>query len=156
MASLMRWDPFGDMFALPREMERLAEWPRTMLRERRGGEGQMLMPTMDVFSRGDDMVMRVELPGIAEKDIDISVGDDMLTVSGERHEEHETEEEDYLMKESSRGRFERRIALPKGVDPKTIHADLTDGVLEVTVPHAKAIEEPTTHHIAIAGHSTKH
>ncbi len=156
MASLMRWDPFGDLLALPREMDRLLEWPRAPLRTTtREGDIQLLVPTMDVMRRGDDMVVRVELPGIKQDDIDISVSDNMLTISGERTEEHETHDEDYVMRESSWGSFERRISLPKGIDASTIHADFTDGVLEITIPSANALEEPKAHHIAI-GAGTKH
>lgn len=155
MASLMRWDPFGDLLALPREMDRILDWPRMPLRTAREGDIQLLVPTMDVLRREDDMVVRVELPGIKQDDIDISVSDDMLVISGERKEEHETREDDYMMRESSWGSFERRIALPKGIDPDTIHAEFTDGVLEVTIPQAHMLEEPRAHHIAI-GAGTKH
>jgi len=156
MASLVRWDPFGDLLTLPREMERMFDWTLpSIARLRAEGEERLLMPTMDVMHRDDDMIVRMELPGIKESDVDISLADDVLTISGERTEEHTTEREDYMLKESTFGRFERRIALPAGVDPATIHAEFADGVLEVTVPKAKALKEPKTHHIAI-GAGSKH
>lgn len=156
MAALMRWDPFGDLFALPREVDRFFDWT-TPVRSLRGEvDTKMLVPTMDVLSRGDDMVVRVELPGIDPSAVDISVTEGMLSITGERSEEHETTDEDYMLRESSWGRFERRIGLPKGVDPDTLHADFKDGVLEVTIPGAKAIEEPKTHHIAIGSGDTEH
>lgn len=156
MASLMRWDPFGDLLALPRDMERMFEWPRMALRQAGSETGsQLLVPTMDVMRRGDDMVVRMELPGIKQEDIDISVADDVLTISGERKEVHETHEEDYMLRESSWGSFERRVALPRGVNADTIHAEFTDGMLEVTVPEAHMLEEPKAHHVAI-GAGTKH
>ena len=155
MASLMRWSPFGDLLALPREVERMLEWPTPGARTGAEATGQRLMPTMDIMRRGDDVVVRMELPGIHEEDIDISVTDDVLAVRGERTEEHETREEDYMLRESSWGTFERRIALPAGVDPTTIHAEFSDGMLEITVPEARAIKEPQAHHVAI-GTGTKH
>jgi len=155
MASIMRWDPFGDLLALPREMDRLLERSWMPLRGMRPMSETMLVPTMDVITRGEDMVVRVELPGISPDDVDISVTDDVLTVSGERREEHETAEEDYVLRESTWGSFERRVALPRGVDAETIHADFKDGVLEIVDPKAKALEEPKTRHIAI-GAGTKH
>ncbi|MDO9557383.1 MAG: Hsp20/alpha crystallin family protein [Coriobacteriia bacterium] len=156
MASLVRWDPFVDLLALPREMDRLIDWPRSPLRPAmRESENQLLVPTMDVMHRNGDMVVRVELPGIKQDDIDISVSDNMLIISGERTEEHETRDEDYVVKESSWGSFERRIALPKGIDPATIHAEFTNGVLEVTIPKTGVLEEPMAHHIAI-GAGTRH
>jgi HSP20 family protein len=155
MASLMRWDPFGDLLALPREVDRFFDWTTPMRALRGEAEMKMLVPTMDVLSRGDDMVVRVELPGIDPSAVDISVTEGTLAVSGERSEEHETTEEDYMLRESSWGRFERRIALPKGVDPATLHADFKDGVLEISIPKAAVLEEPKTHHIAI-GSGTQH
>lgn len=156
MASLVRWSPFGDLLALPREMERMFDYTLpTAARVGGEGEARLLMPTMDVLHRGDDMVVRMELPGIKESEVDISVADDVLSISGERRQETVTEHDDYVLKESSFGRFERQVALPKGVDPKTIHAQYADGVLEVIVPKAKMLETPKRHHIAI-GAGSKH
>ncbi len=155
MASLMRWDPFGDLLAVPREVDRFFDWTAPIRTMRTDVQAKMLVPTMDVLSRGDDMVVRIELPGIDPAAVDISVTDGTLAISGERSEEHESTEDDYLLRESSWGRFERRIALPKGIDPATLHADFKDGVLEIVIPKAKVLEEPKTHHIAIGG-GTKH
>jgi HSP20 family protein len=154
MASLMRWSPFGDLLSLPREVERVFDWtlPRIPLE----GETRMLVPTMDVLYRDEDMVVRLELPGMKEPEIEIGVTNDVLTISGEHKEEHVSEHEDYVLKESSTGRFERQVALPKGIDPATIHASITDGVLEVIVPKAKALEGPKTHHIPIGMGGEKH
>jgi len=152
MASLVRWSPFGDLATLPREIERVFDWtsPRLAM-----GDAQMLMPTMDVLHRGDDMVVRMELPGIKPSEVDIALTDDILTISGEHKEEHVTERKDYVLRESASGAFERRVALPMGVDPETIRASFTDGVLEVVVPNIKALETPKSHHIAI-GSETRH
>jgi len=155
MASLMRWDPFGDLLALPREVDRFFDWTSPLRATRGEIESKMLVPTMDVLSRGDDMVIRVELPGIDPSAVDISVTEGVLAISGERAEEHETTDEDYMLRESSWGRFERRMTLPKGVDPESLHAEFKDGLLEITVPRGIALEEPKTHHIAI-GSGTKH
>lgn len=153
MASLVRWSPFGDLISLPREMERVFDW--TLPRMALESEGRMLVPTMDVLYRDDDMIVRLELPGMKESEIEIGVSNDALSISGEHEEEHVLEHEDYILKESSAGRFERQVALPKGIDPKTIRAEFADGVLQVVVPKAKALEEPKTHRIPIgtgAGH----
>jgi len=156
MASLVRWSPFGDLLTLPREMERLFDISLPSMALRQGeGENRLLMPTMDVLHRGDDMVVRMELPGIRESEVDLAVTDDVLTISGERTEEHVTEKDDYVLKESTFGRFERRVALPAGIDPETIHAQYTDGVLEVIVPKARQLEAPKMHHIPI-GTGQKH
>jgi len=155
MGSLMRWDPFGDLFAVPREIDRVLDWSVPQRVFRAESTPAVLVPTMDVLTRGSDMVVRVELPGLDPANVDITVADDVLAISGERADEHETTEDDYVVRESSWGRFERRIALPRGLDPTTIHADFKDGVLEVTLPQARELEEPKTHHVAI-GRGTEH
>lgn len=93
------------------------------------------MPTMDVFERGDDLVVNVEIPGIdPEKDVTIEVHEGTLTIRGERRQEKEVNEEAYHRMEASYGAFERRIQVPQGVDETKITARYADGVLEVIVP----------------------
>jgi HSP20 family protein len=95
-------------------------------------------------------VVRVELPGIAEKDIDVSITDDVLTIHGERAEEHETTEKGgYMVRESFHGSFERSLQLPPDVDPASIVASHHNGVLEIVVPKAAAMHERRTRHIEL-------
>jgi len=94
--------------------------------------------------------VRVELPGVMEKDIDITVTDDVLTITGRREEQSETTDQGgYLVRESFRGSFERSISLPAGVDAEAIVAKYEDGVLEVVVPKAAAMHERRMHHIEL-------
>jgi len=153
MASLVRWDPFQDLAAVQRDMGRMFNdlggwmmpWPRRHLE----GEMLMLTPTVDVLRRGEDMLIRAELPGVKPDELDISVTQNTLTIKGGRREEHETKDEDYYVRESSFGTFERTIRLPEGAEIDHIKAEFTDGVLEITVPKA-APTEPETHHVAIS------
>jgi HSP20 family molecular chaperone IbpA len=83
------------------------------------------------YLEGGDYVLRAELPGIdPEKDVEVSVENDMLTITGERREE--TKEKS--RREFHYGSFRRTVSLPKGADPEKITASYTDGVLEVRVP----------------------
>ena len=75
----------------------------------------------------------VELPGIAEKDIDVELAEGILTVSGEKREESEKKENGYLMSERRYGSFRRQLTLPADVDPESIKADFKDGVLKVAM-----------------------
>jgi HSP20 family protein len=93
------------------------------------------VPRMDVFGRDDDLVVKLELPGIdPEKDVTVEVREGMLVIAGERRHEKEVKEEAYYRMEASYGAFERQIAIPEGIDESRISAAYTDGVLEVIVP----------------------
>lgn len=97
------------------------------------------VPTMDVFERGDDLVVKLELPGMdPEKDVTIEVREGTLVIKGERRREKEVKEEAYYRMEASYGSFERRIEV--AVDKSRITATYADGVLEVIVPDG-AIKE---------------
>jgi HSP20 family protein len=93
--------------------------------------------SMDVLRRDDSIVLRADIPGIEPDDVEIAVEDGVLTVSGEHSEEHDEEKEHYVRRERHRGAFSRSITLPPGVDPDSIEATTTNGVLEVTIPVPK-------------------
>lgn len=91
-------------------------------------------PAVDVFEKGDKLVVKAEVPGMKEDDIHVSVEGDMLTIRGEKKTESEVKNEDYYRCERSYGSFLRSVALPSTVDASKIEADYEDGVLEVTLP----------------------
>ncbi len=99
-----------------------------------------LMPAMDVFEKDDRFVVKAELPGMKEKDIDISVVGDTLTIKGEKKMESEVKEEDYYRCERSYGSFYRSIPLPSTVDASKIEASYEDGILEVTLPKTAGVK----------------
>jgi HSP20 family protein len=100
------------------------------------------VPRMDVFDREDDLVVKIEMPGIdPEKDVTIEVHEGTLTIRGERRQEKEVKEEAYYRMETSYGAFERRIEVPEGVDETKITATYADGVLEVIVPDGAVKKE---------------
>ena len=97
-------------------------------------------PAIEVFEKEDKFVVKAELPGMTEEDIDISVVGDTLTIKGERKAESEVKEEDYYCCERSYGSFSRSIAVPSNVDAKKIEASYEDGVLEVSLPKAPEVK----------------
>ena len=116
---------FGDIFGqsfLP------AAWGRLPM-EQRGWT-----PAIEVFEKEDRFLVKAELPGMKEEDIDVSAVGDTLTIKGERKTESEVKEEDYYCCERSYGSFFRSIALPSHVDAQKIEASYEDGVLEVSLP----------------------
>jgi HSP20 family protein len=98
------------------------------------------MPAVDVFEKDDKFVVKAELPGMKEEDIDVSVVGDTLTVKGEKKTESEVKEENYYRCERSYGSFYRSIPLPSTVDASKIKADFEDGVLEVTLPKTAEVK----------------
>ena len=146
--AIVRWDPFGEMLKMQRDMDRIFSRMGT-------AEGAPTatawMPRINVKQTGDDLAVHVELAGIKPEDVDIEVTDGVLTIRGERKSEEQREGEGWLVRESSFGRFERSIVLPEGVDANQIRADFKDGMLEVHVPKALEAMKPKTTKISIGG-----
>lgn len=91
-------------------------------------------PRVDVRETDEELVVTVELPGLEEKDFEVSLDDDVLTLKGEKRSEHEEEREGYRHMETRSGSFERRLRLPAAVDADAVKAGFKNGVLTVTVP----------------------
>jgi HSP20 family protein len=91
-------------------------------------------PQVETFRRGDQLVIRADIPGVKKDDVHVEIENDLLTISGERREEHEEDREGYYRSERSYGQFYRAIPLPEGVTGDRCEASFKDGVLEVTLP----------------------
>jgi len=90
-------------------------------------------PQVDVFQRGDQIVVRADLPGLKKEDVNVEIDQNTLTIRGERRQELEDRSDDFYRSERSYGTFQRSIALPEGVTPDDAQASFSDGVLEITV-----------------------
>lgn len=101
---------------------------------------ERLLPRIEIYEKEDKFVVKAELPGMKEEDVDVSVSDDTLTIRGEKTAESEVKEEDYYCSECSYGSFYRSIGLPSNVDTKKIEASYENGVLEVTLPKAAEVK----------------
>jgi HSP20 family protein len=97
-------------------------------------QGRRWVPPMDLVEAEDHFVLKADLPGLAEQDVNIEVQDGTLTISGERKAEHEQRERGWYRIERSFGSFNRSLTLPDGVDPDGIDASFKDGVLEISIP----------------------
>ena len=91
-------------------------------------------PAIDVFQRGNDLVVRADVPGLSPENLSVEIGDDALTISGERKSDREEEREGVFRSERSYGSFCRVIPLPEGAVADSAKADFKDGVLEVVIP----------------------
>ncbi len=132
--AIIRWDPFRDMVTLRDRMNRLFEEAFAG----RGEKGEMVSgswyPSVDIHEKEKELVLTAELPGVDEKDIDIEIEGNTLTIKGEKEMEKETREEDYHRIERSYGSFYRSFSLPSYVIPDKIKAEHTDGLLRITMP----------------------
>jgi HSP20 family protein len=102
--------------------------------------GSNLMPSIDVAETDNEIELTAELPGLEQKDIDISVDDNVLTVRGEKKVEQEEKDKNYRVTERAYGVFYRALELPKGIDPASIKATMSNGVLKITIPKPKRSE----------------
>jgi HSP20 family protein len=122
-----RWDPFRVMDALFRFDPFRGEW---------GGltQGAEFMPRFDVKETKDAYVIKADLPGVKEDDLNVSVNGSMLTISGKREEEHRDEGDRYYAIERGYGEFARSFTLPDGVDADNVSAELKNGELTLRLP----------------------
>ncbi|HYB25079.1 MAG TPA: Hsp20/alpha crystallin family protein [Solirubrobacteraceae bacterium] len=128
--TLTRWDPFSELGELRSRFDRMFdEWL--------DGHERAWTPAIDVVREDDHLVLRADLPGIKPEEVKIEVEDDILTVSGEHRESKEEKDKNYVRRERRYGSFSRSMALPAGVDAKSIKATTHDGVIEVTIPLPK-------------------
>lgn len=118
-------------------------WPSLYDPFRQAGSrlAEWIAPASEASVKGDAYRIAVELPGVAEEDIDLSVHDGVMTLKGEKRTEREEEGETWFFSERSYGAFSRSFRLPPDADEGGVEADLKDGVLTVTVPK-KAPEAP--------------
>jgi HSP20 family protein len=131
--ALVRWDPTRELDSLQSDMNRLFD-SFFGGRQGNGVSGRRWIPAMDLVETDDHLVLRADLPGISEDDIEIEIKDNVLTVSGERKSEREDKGEGYHRVERSFGRFSRSLSLPDGVDADSVNAGFDRGVLEVKIP----------------------
>jgi HSP20 family protein len=101
---------------------------------RRAARRAAFKPKADIFEHDGMLVIKAELPGVKKEDVEITVDEGDLVISGERQAEPAIKDEDYYQGETMHGRFYRRLPLPAGVKLEQIKADHKDGVLEIRVP----------------------
>jgi HSP20 family protein len=131
--ALVRWDPIRELDTVQNEMNRLFD--RFFEgRPTNGSVARRWIPAMDLAETDNHLVLRADLPGMSEDDIEIEVKDGVLTISGERKAEHEEQGAGFHRVERAFGSFSRSVSLPEGVDPKGVEANFADGVLAVKVP----------------------
>ncbi|HUJ94735.1 MAG TPA: Hsp20/alpha crystallin family protein [Terriglobales bacterium] len=131
MTVLTRWDPFREFSTLQDRMNRL-------FRDSYGNDQEALTtanfaPAVDVYEDEHNVTLKIEVPGVDEKDIDVRIENNTLTVHGERKFEKEEKEENFRRVERQYGSFTRSFTLPNTVNTESVHANYDKGVLKITL-----------------------
>jgi HSP20 family protein len=131
---LSTWSPFDRLASLRDEMNRLFD---TSTPARDTSLFSVWSPALDVYDDKDAFSVSVELPGMKKEDINISVHNGVLTVSGERRHEQENKTGETFRSERYFGKFQRSVTLPAVVDVKNVMASYKDGILTINLPKAE-------------------
>jgi len=142
---IVRWDPFSDMIQLRDEIGR---WFEDVGEKSKSRKSAVWAPNVDIKETDKEIQIKADLPGIKMEDIDVSVDEDQLIIKGERKEEKEEKEKDYVRVERSYGSFYRSFNIGVPVKADEVKATYKDGVLEINLPKSEA-KKPKR--IAISG-----
>jgi len=136
--ALVRWDSSRELSSLQAEMNRLFQTFFDTPASSSGSGGNTGLrrwhPAMDLVETDEHFVLRADLPGVDENDVNVELEDNVLTISGERRHEQEVKKGGYYRIERASGNFARTLTLPEGVDAEAVQASFDKGVLEVRIP----------------------
>src|SRR5881398_3416028 len=152
MTVLTRWDPFREYSTLQDRMNRLFRDSYGDAREE-ALTTSTFAPPVDVYEDEHNITLKLEVPGIDEKDIDVRIDNNTLTVHGERKIEKEEKEENYRRVERQYGSFTRSFTLPSSVDTGQVNAHHDNGVLKISLAK-KAEAKPKQIKVNVGGEKT--
>jgi len=144
--AIIRWSPIRELEEMRRNLDKLfGEYGEPVSRQNLISKGApaSLVPSIDIFERKGDIVLRIDLPGIEKEQIDLSITKDTLTLKAEAKKDEEIKPEDYYVQERSLGTYIRTVQLPQNIDAAKAKATFKNGVLEIIFPNkeeAKAAE----------------
>lgn len=127
------WRPFREAVSLRDAMDRLFEESVVT-----PVKSAIAIPKIDIKEKKDAVVVKAEIPGVAEEDVEVEITDSVMTISGEKKEEKEEDKDGYHYKESHTGSFSRSFSLPSEVAAEKADAEMKNGVLIITVPKVEA------------------
>lgn len=140
MRALTRWDPFAELTALRRAMDRVFD--EFMPVRFRPEEAELTFP-VDLYETDKEIVVKAALPGIKPQEIDISISDGALAIKGEARHEEKVEKENYYRQEIRYGTFCRVVPLPAPVRAEEADAEYKEGVLTVRLPKTEEARPKT-------------
>lgn len=133
MSQLTRWEPFRGFSPMEDSLTRLFRESFNLVRPEEALTTTSLAPAVDIYEDEHKIALKIEVPGIDEKDIDVRIEGNTLTVHGERKLEKEEKEENFRRVERHYGSFTRSFTLPGSVDPGQVSADYDKGVLKISL-----------------------
>jgi HSP20 family protein len=141
------WEPFRALEDVQARLDRLMRrWQPSVGPEAVASD----RPAIDMRQVGEDVVVRVDMPGVKADDVTVEIAKGVLTVAGRRGEEHEEETaEGWLVRERASGTLTRSLTLPTGADEEHATATFADGVLEVTIPVPTVPATPETRRVPV-------
>ena len=131
--ALVKWEPFRDLMAMQDRMTRLIDETLSRIWKEEVVRG-VWSPPVDILERGDELVLKVDLPEVSQSEIDIRVEGSTLIIQGERRLIKDTPEENYIQIERPYGTFRRTFNIPRTIEQEEIKASYKDGVLRVVLP----------------------
>jgi HSP20 family protein len=130
----VKWEPFRDLMAMQERMTRLFDETLSRIWKEEGVARGVWSPSVDVVERGDELIVKVDLPEMTQSEIDIKVEENTLIIRGERKFIKETPDENYIQIERPYGNFHRTFTLSRRIDQENIRASYKDGVLRIVLP----------------------
>lgn len=139
MTLIRRPAPFADLFSFRDAMERLFD--ERYFRPMWVSNGDRpAVPALDLYTTPEAVIAKIALPGVKPEAVDVTIGDDLVTVTGTFKEEKEISEAGYIEKELSKGSFSRSFTLPMAVRGEAAKAEFKDGLLTLTIPKTEAVK----------------
>jgi HSP20 family protein len=131
--AIVKYNPFKELRTMQEQMNRMMDmaWNKEFGEELKEGVWQ---PPVDIYEDEQSVIIKAEIPDVDQKDIDVRIEDNTLTLKGERKHSSEIRKENYYRVERSFGQFQRSFSLPQSIDRDNIQASCDKGVLTITLP----------------------
>lgn len=135
--AIVKYNPFRELRTMQDQMNRMLDmaWNREFGEELKEG---MWQPPVDIYEDENSVVIKAEIPDVDQKDIDIKIENNTLTIRGERKHASDVKKENYYRVERYFGQFQRSFSLPNNINQDKVQADCDKGILTITLPKSTA------------------
>ncbi len=135
--AIQRWDPLRELSSLKNQMDKILE---TLIGEGEEIKSGSWVPPVDIYETENEIVIKAEVPGVSQEDIEIKIEDDTLIIRGEKKFARDVEREVYHRAERVYGKFQRSFIIPKSIEKDKIKATLKQGVLTIILPKKEEVK----------------
>jgi HSP20 family protein len=137
--TMAKWEPFRDLMTMQDRMTRLFDETLARIWKEEGAAKGIWSPLVDILERGDEIILKIDLPEMIQSEIDIKVEENTLIIQGERKFIKEGSDANYIQIERPYGTFHRHFTIPRMIDQEKIKATYKDGVLRVVLPKKREV-----------------